>query len=781
MKTNGILFAIALAVATSCTCNEHIVNELRAPAYPLVTIDPYVSTWSAADRLYDVAPTHWTDRSKALTGIITVDGTDYRFMGNDARVTYMVDGNAADNRWEARYTFNDPGRNWEKADYDDSKWASGRGAFGNADNRPNIGTDWKGGTLWLRRTIMIDESEMEGTFCLRHRDREVATYYINGVEVLVSPKEENNEIMQELSPEACALLHPGRNILAVKCVDNEKKRSLVECGIYRKVEIPAGCSNSAEQTLADVQATQTHYEFNCGPVQLRLDFSAPLYDLRNLELVSRPVNYISYAVKSLDGAEHDVNVRIIPSNQWGVNYPGMDCMEEEFDHAGMHFYKSGTKSQNVLGRKGDRICIDWGYFYFATPEDNKAEKGHFLIGYDDICSVQYFGENLRPYWNRSGVRTILDEFEAAEKDYAKTMKACERFDREMFAEAEAKGGRKYAELCALAYRQAITAHKLVVLPNGDLDLFSKENNSNGSIGTVDVTYPSAPIFLKYNPLLSEALMNHIYDYSESGRWTKPFPAHDIGTYPLANGQTYGADMPVEEAGNMIILTAATCAAKKDFSYAKKHWESLSAWVKYLQEDGLDPAEQLCTDDFAGHLSRNANLSIKAIMGIACYGYMADRLGDKETGEAFIAQAREAAQTWMKLADQGDHYGLVFEDTKQSWSQKYNLVWDKLLGLGIFPEEVAQKETAYYLTRQNQYGLPLDSRRNYTKSDWIVWTATMAESQEDFEALIAPEWNFYNESTSRVPMSDWYNTDAPTFVSFIARSVVGGYFIKMLEF
>ncbi|MDR1119916.1 MAG: DUF1793 domain-containing protein, partial [Dysgonamonadaceae bacterium] len=109
------------------------------------------------------------------------------------------------------------------------------------------------------------------------------------------------------------------------------------------------------------------------------------------------------------------------------------------------------------------------------------------------------------------------------------------------------------------------------------------------------------------------------------------------------------------------------------------------------------------------------------------------------------------------------------------------VWNRLLKLNIFPEEIAQKEIAYYLTKQIEYGLPLDNRKTYTKTDWIMWTATLSDDIETFQKFVSPLYKYVNETTSRVPMCDWYWADKAEQVSgFQGRAVVGGYFIKMLE-
>ena len=133
---------------------------------------------------------------------------------------------------------------------------------------------------------------------------------------------------------------------------------------------------------------------------------------------------------------------------------------------------------------------------------------------------------------------------------------------------------------------------------------------------------------------------------------------------------------------------------------------------------------------------------------------------------------------MKVAAEGDHYRLAF-DKPGTWSQKYNLVWDRILGLNIFPPSVARKEVAHYKKVMLRYGVPLDSRTHLTKTDWSFWSATLAENQSDFEAIIAPIYDYLNETTARDPIADSYVTDNIHSGGMHARPVVGGFFIKML--
>jgi hypothetical protein len=353
------------------------------------------------------------------------------------------------------------------------------------------------------------------------------------------------------------------------------------------------------------------------------------------------------------------------------------------------------------------------------------------------------------------------------------------------ADATRVGGKGYAQLCAVSYREAMGGHKLAAAPDGRPMLFPKENFSNGCIATVDVIYPAAPIFALFNNELLKATVTPVLDYAASEHWTFPFAPHDMGVYPLANGQVYGGgersekdQMPVEESADLLIIAATISRLDGNTDYAKKYWPLLTRWAAYLKQEGLDPSNQLCTDDFAGHLAHNTNLSLKAIVALGAFAQMCEQSGKQTEAKEYRALAEKFVKQWMKMADDGDHYRLAF-DRPGTWSQKYNLVWDRLLDLHLFPPEVAAREIRFYKTKLNTFGLPLDNRAEYTKTDWETWTATLAASPDDFDALMNPVYDFVRCTQQRVPLTDWYQTRDAAQQGFQARPVMGGVFIKML--
>jgi hypothetical protein len=410
-----------------------------------------------------------------------------------------------------------------------------------------------------------------------------------------------------------------------------------------------------------------------------------------------------------------------------------------------------------------------------------------MIAYDEIYAIKFLGRKLRPYWRRDG-KGPAELIRAAEGDYARLTGRCDAFDRELMADLTRAGGLRYARMAALAYRQALAGCGLAADANKQPMLFPKENSSNGCAATVDVIYPAAPQFLLMGPTYAKALVAPALVYSTSPRWKFPFAPHDVGTYPQANGQVYGggedskneADMmPVEESANLIVLCAAIAKMDGNAGFASRWWPQLSRWEAYLEKYGEDPQNQLCTDDFMGHLAHNANLSVKAILAVAAYGELCRMRGDAAAGDKYLTLARDYARHWMKMAGDGDHYRIAF-DRPNTWSQKYNLVWDKLLGLDVFPPEVARREVAQYKKVMQRYGVPLDSRTRLTKTDWCLWSATLAGDRGDFEAIVAPIYDYLNDTTARLPFVDSYVTDNPKSDGMRARPVIGGLFIKMLE-
>lgn len=631
--------------------------KLRAPAYPLITIDPYMSVWSMGDRLNAGTVRHWTGRDMPLDGLADIDGETYVFMGDAERLGL-----------------------------------------------------------------------------------------------------------------------PGM-----------------------------------EQTSVEVEAFATRYRFEAGGVELTAEFLSPVLP-DDLQLLSRPVSYLRTAVRTTDGGAHRVAVTVRASEAFCLNEPGQcPVFAERADAApGVTTMRLYGQEQAVLGKAGDDRRIDWGYFYLSVNGEREAgqmadpaggnmryvyvtagldtageAQALFTFAYDDVYSLTYFGKPLKSVWNQDGT-TIGAAIARAYAEYVDVAERCRAFGETLTREAAQAGGEEYAELLLLALRQSIAAHKAAVDPEGKLLFVSKECFSNGCAATVDVSYPSIPLFLLYNTELVKGMMRPIFRYAAQERWPFDFAPHDAGTYPILNGQTYGRgtdfrwQMPVEECGNMLVMAAAVSAADGNADFAGEHRALLAKWAGYLLRHGVDPENQLCTDDFAGHLAHNCNLSLKAIMGLAGYARLCGMWGDRQEAARFDAAAREMAASWLDRAAEGDGSFRLAFDQPGTFSMKYNAVWDKLFGTGLFPAAAMEREFASYAARLNPYGMPLDNRADYTKSDWLVWTATLAPDKEQFMAFIHPLWLAYHVSPSRVPMTDWYSTVTSQQIGFQNRTVQGGLFIKLLE-
>ncbi len=838
---SALLAVSAMASAqTADVFKPYAATDLRLPSVPLIVNDPYFSIWSPYDKLTDGTTRHWTNDEKPLLGLIRVDGNTYRFLG--AQQDYILSAIAPmadEERWEGMVSRDkQDNENWTAPGFDASSWKTEKAAWGSEGD--NISSRWSraGSDIYIRRNINISELDLQEELYIKYSHDDVFELYINGKQVVSTGETWLNGVVLKLDDDMKKLLKSGNNTIAAHC-HNTTGGAYADFGLFKNIKPKGQDIKVAEQKSVDVLATNTYYTFACGPVELDVVFTAPML-IDDYDLISTPINYISYQVRSTDQKKHNVQIYFAANPLQAVNKDTQATITTMGTENGVRYVRTGTIEQPILAKTGDGICIDWGYFYIPAingqvmmgtdVEDNFVKSGKIfpsrqqgarpqqgarggfnwnrgivarkasdmptlaysydfgtvdqaanfmMMGYDEIEDIEYFYNRYKGYWAHGGRVTLCQAFKNMQSRYANIMNRCRQFDKMIYDDGMKSGGKEYAEILSGSYRHMMAAHKLFEDKDGNLLWFSKENNSNGCVNTVDLTYPEAPIFLAYNTELQKAMMTSIFDYSLSGRWTKPFAAHDLGQYPRANGQVYGGDMPLEEAGNMITLAATIAIIDGNTAYIEKYFDLMGTWADYLAENGLHPANQLCTDDFAGHWAGNCNLAIKAIMGVQGYAEMAKMMGKLDLYDKYHAKAKEMAAAWESETKVGDHYELAYGAGKDTWSQKYNMIWDKLWKSDILPNNAMQTEVKYYLKKQNKYGLPLDCRKEYTKSDWIMWSAAMADNDKDFRAFVSPVYKYINETPSRVPISDWHETVSGRMTGFKARSVIGGYWMKVL--
>ena len=263
---------------------EYPGQSFRAPATPLITIDPYTSIWSFTDHLNEQATKHWTGASQPLNGLIRVDGEVYRFLGSGP--FEELESPETPER-ELCYTTRKPSEVWMMPGFDDELWKEARGPIGSADFVKEHGTFVDADTIWIRKRVELED--LEGLqLRIRADDGYVwrMVVYVNG-EALTAVSQCNYDMLVPLTEEVRSRLRKGVNFLGIYLQRRSSRQK-----VYADVDfVRERGPQLATQTSRLMTATKSQYNFSCGGVDLQLEFLAPLL-MEDLDLLSLSLIHI---------------------------------------------------------------------------------------------------------------------------------------------------------------------------------------------------------------------------------------------------------------------------------------------------------------------------------------------------------------------------------------------------------------------------------------------------------------------------------------------------------
>ncbi|KXX77889.1 hypothetical protein MMYC01_205785 [Madurella mycetomatis] len=585
------------------------------------------------------------------------------------------------------------------------------------------------------------------------------------------------------------------------------------------------------QVALEYTSTKSIFTFDVGgKVTLTVTFLSPVYP-DDMARQSLQFSYISVKAKSSDGTPHDVQVYMDVSGEWasGDHSQVVEWDTSTSDDIVYHHFSRANQQQFVESRE----IASWGQWYLATRSGNSMT---WQIGQDTVVRDQFVNNgrlantketNFRPVSDRWPVfafshdlGNVSEEVEsvftlglvqnqvihfaglsgeltavpglwsshydneisavvAFYNDYQHASEASSALDQKIQRDSERAAGKNYAIVTTLAVRQTFGALQYAGTSSKPY-IFLKEISSNSDIQTVDVIFPAYPIILYLNPSLGRYLLDPLFENQESGAYPNAWAIHDLGTFPVAKGYPAGNDepMPLEECGNMIIMSLAYAQRTGDVGYLSAHYPKLSQWAEFLVNDSLIPSHQLSTDDFAGPLANQTNLAIKGIIGLKAMSQIAQLTNNPDP---FGAIADSYLTQWQTYAINSDaeppHTTLSYGDAN-SHGLLYNIYADALLSLDFIPRSIYDMQSAFYPTVANEHAVPLDTRHNWAKSDWEMFAAAVA-STGTRDMLIEKLANWVGATSSDRAMTDLFDSETGGFPrdgpTFVARPVVGGFF------
>ncbi|KAK3650978.1 hypothetical protein LTR56_006029 [Elasticomyces elasticus] len=599
---------------------------------------------------------------------------------------------------------------------------------------------------------------------------------------------------------------------------------------------PKPMPDVVNQTSFSYTSTRSIFTMDAGPVSLKITFLSPVTP-NDLLRQSMPITYLSIEVQSADDDNHDVQLYTdVSAEEWAS---GDRNQIAQWDYGvtgpdgGVAYHKFWRQNQQEFSEGSQQAS--WGYWYYATENvtgltfqsgadvdvrgqftasgalNNTKDTNYraiasdypvfgyaidlgsvgsisvesvFTINLAQEKSIQFDGadgvQGLSTYWT-SSYSDDLSALDFFYNDYSHVSVLCTDLDNKIATDSNAISP-DYLTLTSLALRQAFGG-LAVVGDSSDPLIFLKEISSDGDISTVDVIFPAIPVLLYTNPTLLKLLIDPIFTYTEAGHFTQgTYALHDLGYFPSAI-KAGTETQPLEECGNMLIMALSYSQRTGDTGYLSKHYDTLKQWTNYLVEDSLIPSNQISTDDFAGSLANQTNLALKGMIGIQAMAMIANMTGHPSDGSNFSGIAADYISQWQTLGVASDktHTTLSYGNDS-SHGLLYNLYADALLQTNLVPKEIYQMQSDFYPDVAEEFGVPLDTRHSYTKSDWEIFCAAIAApSTSDLFISAIAKW--LNVTPANGPTTDLYETASPGdfaagTTKFIDRPVVGGWFAHL---
>lgn len=769
------------ASADSNSSGETVYSPVRPPAIPLAVRDPYSSLWSPTAN--DTAiNTHkvmfWAEHFVGWDGLVTVDGKTYQWLGTDVQDSdedYSKDVKTADLK---SVTFDSQNSNFT---FD----VDGVELFANFFS-PVIPDDLCRSSIPLSY-LTVSAKSTDG------KDHEVQLYNEMASDVVTYNKE--STLNWNLYRDGKVVGDDDSSQSANKS-KNSSSSSVIHSWFWGKKDpmafgeesdfptdgnytfsttqgkadnfsYQAGYSNDVRKAYVSKQQLKQTIDTDYRSYSDKLPVFAYAHDLGKVSGDDDEASSVLYTIGTL--RQKSISYTNIKNDTETLGPWWGKCYGSEFDVIDFH-YKDLEKAQEKALKMENQIQKDVGKYFNKKDIQFVNPEGSMDTHYKNNSKNEYDQEYIFSDSNTFG---FMDP-----KEYTGV------------AVPDSTEENSYYAILALSVRQIMMAY-MITEPSKEVKsdeplIFQKEISSNGNMNTVDVMFPAMPFFLYTSPDFLRLNIEPLFQNQENGLYPNKYSIHDLGThFPNATGHPDGNDeyMPVEECGNMVMMCYGYYKFTGDKDYLKKHYDILKQWNDYLVEFSLTPSHQISTDDFAGPLVNQSNLAVKGLIGISTMSKIADVLGKEDDAKNFSSIAKDYYNQWKGFAISPDNkHTLLSYNWRSSWGILYNIYADKLLDIGIIEDEIFKMQSKWYPTVSQEFGIPLDNRHSYTKSDWQVWAAAVAEP--DTRRLILTSMAYWlNNTNTGEPFSDWYDVVSGEFNPdghFLSRPVVGGHFALLAD-